>query len=247
MKVLFLLLWFVFTYYQFTFRAKHLAIDKEIKVLQDEQKKINDKTRELNLKVQQFLTQNEKFKQQLAEYNMDIMQLKAKIQNKSRDNRTQEEWTKTFELYHNEKNDKSTEKQAKIQEIAARKVQQNQQKIILKEMSTNVNKYKAQYHKVHDDLSNLDKVVRLFEKEKDLAKKTLEDEKRKIVVLEREFQDWKNKYETARAEALELSNGRELTDKEIAQNDQEFKAMERERIKKEEALKAKHGNNRYGL
>ena len=247
MKVLFLLLWFVFTYYQFTFRAKHLAIDKEIKVLQDEQKKINDKTRELNLKVQQFLTQNEKFKQQLAEYNMDIMQLKAKIQNKSRDNRTQEEWTKTFELYHNEKNDKSTEKQAKIQEIAARKVQQNQQKIILKEMSTNVNKYKAQYYKVHDDLSNLDKVVRLFEKEKDLAKKTLEDEKRKIVVLEREFQDWKNKYETARAEALELSNGRELTDKEIAQNDQEFKAMERERIKKEEALKAKHGNNRYGL
>ena len=85
----------------------------------------------------------------------------------------------------------------------------------------------------------------MFENQKETAKKDLENAKRNIVVLETKFKDCKNKYETIRAEALELSNGVEMSDADIALDNKEYQALERERIRTETALKKKHGNNKY--
>ena len=228
----------------FSSRAKHQVINKEIKALEDEEKKNSEITRELHLKLQKNLDQNVKDLAQRANLLQEINKFKSKIQKKTQNIRTEDEWKKTFEHYDKQKQDKITAKQTKNQEISARKVHLEQQKCELAEMVKTLDKFTTNYNKAHDEFSNLEKIVRSLENDKESVKKNLDEAKRKIVKVEAEYKEWKNRYDTARAEALELSNGRELSNDEIAQTNAEFQAMERERIAKEEALKKKHGNNK---
>ena len=173
-----------------------------------------------------------------------LTNLKAKFRKK----------TKTFELKMSgklllsiitkKKQDTIRAKQTKNQEISARKVHLEQQRSELAEMVKTRDKFNANYNKVHDEFSNLEKIVRSLETDKESTKKNLDEAKGKIVKAETEYKEWKNKYDKARAEALELSNGRELSNDEIAQTNAEFQAMERERIAKEVALKKKYENNK---
>ena len=89
------------------------------------------------------MDQNEKDKQKLAIYNQDINKFKGKIQKKNQNNRTEDEWKTTFELYHQDKTAKIGEKTAKIQEISARKTHQIQQRNELSEMVKTIGKKHA--------------------------------------------------------------------------------------------------------
>ena len=228
----------------FSFRAKHQVINKEIKALEDEEKKNSEIIRELNLKLQKNIDQNVEDNAQRAKLLQDINKFKSKIQKKNQNIRTEDEWKITFEHYHKKKQDTINAKQTKNQEISARKVHLEQQRSELAEILKARDKFNANYNKVHDEFSNLEKIVRSLETDKESTKKNLDEAKRKIVKAEAEYKEWKNRYDTARAEALELSNGRELSNDEIAQTNAEFQAMERERIAKEVALKKKYENNK---
>ena len=228
----------------FSFRVKHQVINKEIKALEDEEKKNSEIIRELNLKLQKNIDQNVEDNAQRAKLLQDINKFKSKIQKKNQNIRTEDEWKITFEHYHKKKQDTINAKQTKNQEISARKVHLEQQRSELAEILKARDKFNANYNKVHDEFSNLEKIVRSLETDKESTKKNLDEAKSKIVKAEAEYKEWKNRYDTARAEALELSNGRELSNDEIAQTNAEFQAMERERIAKEVALKKKYENNK---
>ena len=228
----------------FSFRVKHQVINKEIKALEDKERKNSEITRELNLKLQKNIDQNVEDNAQRAKLLQDINKFKSKIQKKNQNIRTEDEWKITFEHYHKKKQDTITAKQTKNQEISARKVHLEQQRSELAEILKARDKFNANYNKVHDEFSNLEKIVRSLETDKESTKKNLDEAKSKIVKAEAEYKEWKNRYDKARAEALELSNGRELSNDEIAQTNAEFQAMERERIAKEVALKKKYENNK---
>ena len=168
-----------------------------------------------------------------------IMNLKDKAKAA---NRTIEEYEKMRAEIQAEIEKYKAEKDQKLQEIHHRK--QNLENIRKLQEKMKSDSIQSEMQKITDEFLEQEKLICHIEKTIDGHRKDIREKEKNRENFLKEFHEKKQIFLEQEKEALRLSNGLRLTEKDISLTPREFKEMEIQKQKDDEEVRKKYGSNR---